>query len=113
MNVGVVGGRDFDDYSLLCDTLDSLDFDISFIISGGAKGADFLGEKYAMDHNIPARIFKPDWKKYGRGAGFVRNKTIVENSDIIVAFWDGKSKGTKNTIETGGKAGVKVIVIRY
>lgn len=96
MKVAVVGSRNFQDYDLLKQILD--EHGITEIVSGGAKGADSLGEKYANEHNLPIVIFKPDWKRLGRGAGLARNKTIVENAEFVVAFWDGISKGTQNSI---------------
>ncbi len=109
MKVAVIGSRSFTDYDLVISILD--EFDISAVVSGGAKGADSLGEKYAIDNFIDTLIFKPDWKRYGRGAGFVRNKEIINNCDIVVAFWDGKSKGTKNSIDLARKQNKTVRII--
>jgi len=109
MKVAVIGSRGFEDYKLLESTLDNID--ITLLVSGGAKGADLLGEKYANEKDIPTAIFKPDWKKYGRGAGFVRNKEIVNAAEIVVAFWDGVSKGTKNSIDLAKKAKKVVYII--
>ena len=70
-----------------------------------------LGEKYAIENGIETLIYKPDWAKYKRGAGVVRNKQIVEAFDLIIAFWDGKSKGTKNSINTAKKMDKEVRII--
>jgi len=110
MRVGVIGGRSFVDYCLLEDTLQQLE--ISLLVSGGANGADALAEKYATKHFIETLIFKPDWS-IGKSAAALRNLKIVENSDIIVAFWDGKSKGTKMTIDMAGHKGIPVICKIY
>ena len=75
------------------------------IISGGAKGIDTLAEKYADENNIPKLIIKPEYAKYGKSAPLRRNKTIVENSDILVAIWDGSSNGTKFAIDYAKKIG--------
>ena len=115
MNISIIGSRSFNDYALLKETIDK-EFEnkeISLIVSGGAKGADSLGEKYAINNGIAVKIFLPDWKKYGRGAGFVRNKTIVENSDVVVAFWNGVSKGTKNSIDVAKKLNKKLIIKNF
>jgi len=101
MNAAVVGSRNFQDYELVKQILG--EYEISVVVSGGAKGADSLGGKYANEHQIPTLIFKPDWKRLGRGAGPARNKTIVENADFIIAFWDGDSKGTKSAINFAKK----------
>ena len=111
MVIGVVGGRDFNNYQLLSEVLGA--YPVSKIVSGGARGADSLGEKYARENNIEVDVYRPDWDKYGKSAGFLRNTTIVENSEIIIAFWDGKSHGTKDTINKCKKNGKEVIVISY
>lgn len=111
MKVAVVGSRTFNDYNKLKTTLDSIG--ISIIISGGAVGADSLAERYASDMNIPTIIFKPDWKTHGRSAGIIRNKDIVDSCDILVAFWDGESRGTLNSIERANASGKRVIVVNF
>ena len=109
MKVAVIGSRNFDDNKVLTKTLDSIDnFDI--IVSGGAKGADKLGEQYAKERNIPIQIFLPDWKKYGKSAGVRRNKKIIDYCDIVVAFWDGKSKGTLHSLKLASKLKKKIIL---
>ena len=75
------------------------------VLSGGAAGVDSIGEKWADLHNVPIEHFLPDWKKYGRGAGIVRNKQMVETADFVMIFWDGESKGTKFVIEYCQKLG--------
>lgn len=113
MNVAVIGSRGFNDYDRVVKVLDAINekVSISKIVSGGAIGADSLGELYANENEIETLIFKPDWAKFGKGAGLIRNKDIVDNSDIVVAFWDGISKGTKNSIDYATKKCKKVIVI--
>ena len=110
--VAVIGSRGFNQYDVLCKILDD-NLNISEIISGGAMGADSLGERYAIERGIPVTIFRPDWDKYGKRAGFIRNTDIVTAADIIVAFWDGISKGTANSIATAGRLGKPVIIINY
>lgn len=109
MKLAVVGSRNFHNYMLVEKELNKFDFDL--MISGGAIGADSLGERYAFVHNIETLIFKPDWNKHGRSAGFIRNKLIVDECDTLIAFWDFESKGTKNSIDTAKKMGKTVIVI--
>ena len=91
------------------DYVKSLDKD-TIIVSGGAKRVDETAEKIGEELGMKVVLFKPDWKKYGRGAGIVRNKEICEYSDMICAFWDGKSKGTLNTIDTAKKMNMIVQV---
>ena len=107
MNIAIIGSRDFTDYRCLKETLDShFSFnikDVDYIVSGGAKGADTLAERYAREHNIPIKIYPAQWKTFGKSAGYRRNIEIIENSDIVFAFWDGKSKGTKHSIDIANK----------
>lgn len=110
MKYAVIGSRTFDNYELMRTELDK--YDITVVVSGGAKGADKLSEQYASERNLKTEIYKPDWS-LGKHAGFLRNKTIVDNSDVVVAFWDGASKGTKNSIDYATKTGKDVIIIRY
>jgi len=97
MEIAIIGSRSFNNYDMACQVLDKMD--ISLVVSGGAQGADSLGERYANEHNIPTLIFKPDWQRYGRGAGIVRNRDIIAHCDHVVAFWDGESKGTENSLQ--------------
>lgn len=110
MKTGVIGSRSFNDYNLLCNILSN--YSIDEIISGGAKGADSLAIKYAKDNNIKFIEYYPDWSK-GNHAGFLRNQQIVDASDIIIAFWDGKSNGTRDSIKKAKQQNKLVIVINY
>ena len=109
MAFAVVGTRTFNDYELLKETLDK--YVIKKIISGGAKGADKLAEKYAKDNNIDIVIFLPDWAKYGKRAGPLRNILIVNECDTLIAFWDGESLGTKSSIDIAKDNNKKLIII--
>ena len=113
--LAIVGSRNFDDYELLLTKVDKLVplHKITMIVSGGAQGADSLGEKYAKNNNIPIKIFKPDWKKFGRSAGIIRNKDIISAADVVIAFWDGESKGTLNSIDLAKKNGKKLIIVYF
>lgn len=111
MKIAVVGSRTFNDYELLRSTLDKYDY-IELIISGGAKGADSLAERYALENNIKTLIFKPKWSEYGKRAGYIRNINIIENSDLVIAFWDGKSKGTKHSIDLAKKNKKQLLIIQ-
>jgi hypothetical protein len=113
MKVAIIGSRTFNDYELLKRTLNEMNSSIELIVSGGAVGADKLGEKYAYEYSIPTLIFIPDWETFGRYAGFLRNKDIVDNCDRVIAFWDGKSKGTDNSISYAKKIKKEIIVLDY
>lgn len=69
------------------------------IVSGGAQGPDTIAVEWAHSGGMPFRIIRPDWDKYGKGAGMLRNAEIVANADMVLAFWDGESKGTADTIK--------------
>ncbi len=113
MKLAVVGSRTFSNYNLLCESIDSLGINISEIVSGGASGADSLAEKWAKENEIPYTIIKPDWAKYGKGAGIKRNKQIIESCDQCLAFWDGKSKGTASGIKLAKQLNKPIHLILY
>lgn len=113
----VSGTRTYNDYGLLEKTLDKIAEEFGpdlEIVEGGAAGADDLAGRYAARHHIPLVKFPADWKKYGRGAGPVRNRQMLEyagKDGLLVAFWDGKSRGTKNIIDTAQTMGLQTRVI--
>lgn len=103
IRLAIVGSRDFNNYQTLENVIDNIiddnDYEIIEIVSGGARGADALGEKYADKFAIDKVIFPADWKTYGKRAGFLRNVDIIKNCDVCICFWDGQSHGTKHDIE--------------
>jgi hypothetical protein len=109
MKVAVIGSRGFNNYELVKKTLTNIE--ITLLVSGGADGADSLGERYAIENNIETKIFLPDWEKYKRAAGMIRNTDIVNESELVVAFWDGTSKGTLDSINKAKKTNKKIIII--
>ena len=115
MKLAVVGSRDFNDYGLMKKYLDKIHSvePITHIISGGARGADSLSEKWAKENNVETLIFKPDWNKYGKKAGYLRNVDIITNSDKVLAFWDGTSKGTQHSINLSNKEGKKIKIVYF
>ena len=100
MKVGVIGSR-----GLTVNNLDTTE-----IVSGGAKGIDTCAREYALSHDIKLTEFLPEYSRYGRGAPLKRNLQIIEYADVVIAFWDRQSKGTKNVIENCKKLNVKVDV---
>jgi hypothetical protein len=115
MKVIIAGGRTFDDYNLLCKACDNtlrLQNEIE-IVSGTANGADKLGERYANEKGYTIKQFPANWDKHGKGAGFIRNEEMAKYADALIAFWDGKSKGTKHMIDLANKYELKVKVITY
>jgi hypothetical protein len=98
MKLAIIGSRNFTNYKLLQEILEQYKPKITLVVSGAAKGADSLGEKWALENNIQTLIFHADWNQYGKRAGFIRNEDIIKNCDYCVAFWDGESKGTKHSL---------------
>ena len=116
MNIAVVGSRTFKNYNFLEETLDKLilerKFDNITIISGGARGTDTLAEYYAQNRKYPTIIHIADWNNLGKQAGYLRNEKIVDDADIIIAFHQNNSKGTKHTIDLAKNRGIEVIILR-
>lgn len=117
--IAIIGSRDFTEYALLKSTVlnymlaNGILCDVQ-IVSGGAIGADKLGEKFSKDMDLPEPlIFLPDWDKHGKSAGFIRNKLIIEASDVVFAFWNGTSKGTLSSINLAKNMNKKLYVIDY
>lgn len=113
MRVILAGSRDFSDYEEFKKGINESGFDITEVISGGARGADTLGEKYAKEMNLSLRIFLAKWNEFGKSAGFIRNEEMSNNADALIAFWDQKSQGTKNMIDIAKNKGLKVHVHKY
>ena len=115
MKTIVAGSRDFTDYELLKRQVNYYRAHkgiITEIVSGGARGADMLGEQYAIEFNLPLKIFPADWDKHGRAAGPIRNRQMADYADALIAVWDGQSRGTKNMINTMRVLGKSVFIIR-
>lgn len=106
MKVAVIGSRGLS----VSDLSRYLPENTTEIVSGGAKGVDTSAREYALAHGIKLTEFLSEYTKYGRSAPLKRNITIIEYSDIVIAFWDGKSRGTKFVIDNCRKLGVEVRV---
>lgn len=115
--VAIVGSRNFPDLDIVRSTIRNLvnesvclDQTIT-IVSGGARGPDKAGENEAKRLRLKTIIFLADWDQYGKAAGFIRNTQIANECDEVIAFWDGKSNGTRNTIAKAKKFGKKITVV--
>ncbi|MBQ4591287.1 MAG: DUF2493 domain-containing protein [Clostridia bacterium] len=108
MKVAVIGSRGI----TVPDLTPYLPENTTEIVSGGAKGADSCAKEYALARGIPLTEFLPDYRRYGRGAPLKRNLQIIEYADLVLAFWDGQSRGTGHAIDLCGKTGKPVRVIR-
>lgn len=111
MRIAIVGGRDFNDYDLLKKSIKVLPGDT--IISGGARGADTLAKRFAYENRLNLVEHSPDWDKFGKRAGFIRNELIVKDAEVVYAFWDGVSKGTANSISIAKRLCKNLEVIYY
>lgn len=111
MTVAIVGGRNFFDKQKMMDVL--ANYRIEKIVSGGAKGADTIAAIYANENNLELIEHLPQWSKYGKMAAYIRNEKIVQAADMVIAFWDGKSKGTKMTIDLAGKYKKQCVIVMY
>ncbi len=104
MRVAVIGSR-----GLLVDDLeDYLPEETTEIISGGARGVDASAKSYALQHGLKLTEYLPEYARYGRAAPLKRNITIIENADLVLAFWDGASRGTKYVIDNCKKRNIPV-----
>lgn len=110
MNIAVIGSREFPQLSLVVDYVKALPQG-TVVISGGARGVDRVAATAARVAKLAVREFLPNWDRDGKSAGFKRNAEIVSASDRLVAFWDGKSHGTADTIEKARQADLTITVI--
>ena len=115
MKIIIAGSREFDNYELLKEKVDYYTQNKSHveIVSGCARGADKLGEKYAKERGWQIHEFPAEWKRYGKKAGMIRNQKMVEFADGLICFWNGESRGAKDVINRAEKAGIKVRVVHF
>ena len=111
MKLIIAGSRDITDIHHLYNAIDESPFGyLEEIVSGGAQGVDYLGERYARMLNIPIKQFPADWRRYGKRAGMIRNHEMALYADALLAIWDGKSSGTQHMILDMQKTGKPVYV---
>ena len=125
LRIIIAGSRDFNDYELLKKsvieiiTKKTMLPDLTRIISGGARGADTLGERFANEMGLEISRFIPDWDGLGKRAGYVRNAEMAKfavkdnNDGMLIAFWDGQSRGTKHMIDLAKRYGLEIHVVNY
>ncbi len=106
MKIAIIGSR-----NILIDNIGSYIPKCTEIVSGGARGVDACAAELAMKNGLKLTVFLPEYKTYGRAAPIIRNKKIVDYADKVVAFWDGKSKGTLSVIKYAEKTGKECEII--
>lgn len=106
MRVIIAGSRTIHRYDILLEMIEECGWNITTVLSGGAKGVDALGERYAEEMNIKLEVYPANWQKHGKAAGPIRNRLMAERADALIAIMDGYSKGTGNMIETAAKLGL-------
>lgn len=107
MKIALIGSRNL----IVKDLGRYLPENVTEIVSGGARGIDACARKYAKAHGIKLKGFLPEYEKHGRSAPLKRNLQIIDYADLIIAFWDGQSRGTKFVIDNCKKRNKKVTVI--
>ena len=115
MKIIIAGGRDFNDYEMLCRRVDNIlsrQTEIE-IVSGRARGADQLGEKYGKERDYKISYFAANWDLHKKAAGYIRNIEMGEYADALILFWDGKSKGSKHMLKIATDKELKIRVITY
>ena len=113
MKIIIAGSRTFTNYKKLsevCDQFIQYQTDIEIVSGAYYKGADKLGEQYAKERGFKITQFPADWKRFGRAAGPKRNEQMANYADALIAFWDGKSKGTKHMVDLAKSSGLSTYI---
>lgn len=114
--IAVIGSRGFSDYSFFREKLEyliqNIKGEIEFVSGGCKSGGDALISQYCEENNLKLTEYLPDWDTHGKKAGFLRNQLIVDDATHLIAFWDGKSKGTLSSIKMAEKKGIPIKIIR-
>lgn len=108
VKVIVAGSRYFTSYERLVRVIEWSRFKITELVSGGAVGVDTCAERWANENGVTIRRFPADWKQYGNAAGPIRNIAMAKYADGLLAYWDGRSVGTKNMIEKAAFRGLAI-----
>lgn len=116
IKLAIIGSRTFNDYEFLKATVDRIikekNLNVGLIISGGAKGVDNLAHRYSDEKQLEIKRYNAEWGKYGRAAGLKRDFEIIDDCNMCIAFWDGKSRGSKHSIDLCSKQNKKCIIIQ-
>jgi hypothetical protein len=99
MKVIIAGSRTVTNNKALTLAIQLAKFDITEVVCGCAPGPDTMGRGWAIQRQIPVKLMPPDWEKYGKRAGYVRNEEMAKYADALIAIWDGHSRGTLHMVE--------------
>lgn len=111
MKVIIAGGREVTDYELVKKAVELSGYEITEVVSGGAPGADRLGEKWGHENGVFVTVFEADWDKYGKAAGPMRNSNMARYADALIAI-DTGGPGTRDMISQARVKGLRVFVVR-
>lgn len=113
MRTIIAGSRSISSFEVVRKAIEQSNIPISEVVSGAARGVDSLGEQWARLRGIPIKRFPANWGLYGRSAGYKRNVEMADYAEVLIACWNGTSKGTKHMIDIAREKGLKVFVFRY
>jgi len=115
MKVCIAGSRDIKNYALVCAAVEASKFDITEVVSGHATGVDQLGERWALNNDIPVKMFKADWNQYGKSAGVRRNAKMAAylktHSGALISIYDGISTGTLDMLDRAQAYGITTFLV--
>ncbi len=110
MKTIIAGSRTITDFSLVEKAVKDSGFEVTEVVCGEAKGADSLGKQWAKRNQIPVKSFPAQWEKFGKSAGYKRNKEMAEYGEALILLWDGVSKGSANMKKEAESNRLKVFV---
>ena len=110
MKVIIAGSRNITEYAVVIQAIKESFFDITEVVSGGARGVDSLGEQFAGEYAKDFKLFPADWAALGKKAGYVRNTQMAKYAEALIAIWDGQSKGTEHMINQARQYGLQIYI---
>ena len=112
MRTIIAGSRTCNHYDDLLRAIDCISWKPTLVLSGMARGVDKMGERWALENNIPIELYPANWELYGKSAGYMRNNEMANDANALLALWDWKSKGTKNMIDIAKGKGLVIFVYK-
>lgn len=112
MKTIIAGSRTIKNYNIIAHAMERIGWEVTEVVSGCASGVDTLGEEWARKNNIPIKHFPANWGRFGKSAGYIRNKELAEYAEACVAIWDGNSNGTQHMINLARNMNLKLLVVK-